>query len=111
MFLRLNVSLAATNTAISWTSAARARSSPGRLGTSAGYRVVGRRVMPREDLGRIGHLRDPCRTDERRDLDDRAPGVAQAVDEGDLVCGGDGGALVLQPVARSDLHDGHLFSS
>src|SRR4051794_18831552 len=46
MLRRLNDSDAAANTATSLTPAARARSRPGRLGTSAVYRVDGRRVMP-----------------------------------------------------------------
>src|SRR5690606_22043166 len=57
------------------------------------------------DLGGVGQLRHPLRADEAGRLDAPQPGGGEAVDQGDLVGGGDRRLLVLQPVARADLDD------
>ena len=110
MFLRLNVSLDGHEHGdLVDAFAASARSSPGRLGTSAVYRVAGRRVI----RAKTSDASAICGTHFGLTNADTSitgqPGVAQAVDELDLVGRRDGGALVLQSVARADLDDGDLL--
>ncbi len=102
MFRRLNVSDAAANTATSVTPASTARSSPFRFGTSAEYRVPGRRAMPRKTSLGVGHLRHPLRAHERGDLDGREAGRGQPIDERNLLDRRDGRGFVLESVAWTD---------
>ena len=63
-----------------------------------------------EHLGVIGHLRHPFRRDERGGLHRGQTGVGQPLDQLDLHGGGHLARLVLQPVARADLHDAHRLA-
>jgi hypothetical protein len=96
MFLRLNVSVDAANTAISVTPALIARSGTPR---NAG-----------KHLRRIGHLRHPFRADERGHFDHRQIRGAQAIDERDLVRGRHRDVLVLQAVARPHFDNGRVMN-
>src|SRR5205814_5047330 len=56
----------------------------------------------------IGELGDGCRGDEARRLDLAQSGVAQELDEAELVIGLDAGGFGLKAVTRTDLVDADL---
>src|SRR5690606_16040751 len=60
------------------------------------------------DLGRVPHLRHPLGTDEAGDFDFAQAGILQALDQFDLVRGGNGLGFVLQAITRADIDQGDV---
>ncbi len=104
-FLRLNSSVAKTTIPISRQPAAAARSKPRAVQDQADVGdVVALRQGAIDGLG-VRHLRHPPRIHEARDFDAPDSGIDGTTDELDLHVGRNQGGLVLQAVARPDLHD------
>src|SRR5207237_988263 len=59
-----------------------------------------------EHVRGVAHLGDPLRADERRRFDDRVSGLAQPIDERNLVGRGNRRRLVLESIARANFDDG-----
>ena len=107
MFFRLKVSVDEAKMATSVHAGGHRSFEARRFGTQGGSECPGARDA-REHLGRIRHLRHPFRADERRYFDHGKVSRRQTVHDLDLVRGRHERALVLQPVARSNLDDRHL---
>ena len=83
-----------------------ARSAPLRLGTSTDTNRPGSVLRERDELGRVGELRQQARRHERADLDLALAGVVGVADPLELLRRGQHAGDALQAVAQADFADG-----